>query len=137
MNYKKYWEINMKNYIENEIILKKIKDNTPIINIDVGDLDKYDEKSLRLFFPNNVGLSLENFLSRVREEINELDFRNIKEVIIIFFISKDFGERVKAHDFQNLISEIPKGVDICYGIYIIAENNNKLQIIFTGKYNKL
>ena len=126
----------MKNYIENEIILKKIKDNTPIINIDVGDLNKYDEKSLRLFFPNNVGLSLENFLSSVREEINELDFRKIKEVIILCFISKDFGERVKAYDFQNLISGIPKGVDIYYGIYIIAENNNKLQIIFTGKYNK-
>ena len=122
----------MKSYIEKETILKRIEDHLPVINIEEDDLNKFDEKSTYLFFSNSRSLSLENFLSTTLEEIKNGDFRKIKNVIILIFISKDIGARLKVHEFQNLISGLPEEVDISYGIYFIPKIKNKFEIFFIG-----
>lgn len=127
----------MKNFIKNEKkkinILRKIEIHEPVIKIDREDLDKYDPLSVWLFFSNRGSLTFESFLAKVRNEINKKGFRYFKNALFSIFISPDIEKRLRVKDLQNMISEFPEDINVCYGVYTMPETFNKMEIICIGK----
>lgn len=123
----------MMSLVEDDFILNKIKKAIPVINIDEWDLSKFDDKSPYLYISNYGLLSIENLLSGIQVKIQERFLRNITKTIIIIFMTTDIGEKIKVNDFKNLIFELPNKGDIIYGIYLLPESKNSLEIFYILK----
>lgn len=116
-----------------EIILKKIKENIPVIDIGIDNFDGIDQDSDILFFDNQSADSIEIFSETTKNKMKEKNLERNRYLTIFILMSLDLAGKIEAKDLCNLLPQMPEEYTISYGFYIIPEERNRMEIIYIGK----